>query len=81
MSARPLVEPARFTQLKKIDAWLYERGRRHVFELVGIRRAAQAGDLIRKLAEASGLSKLDDLLDEVRISSIIKSITSRLGIP
>jgi uncharacterized protein with NAD-binding domain and iron-sulfur cluster len=77
----PLVEPARFDSLKKIDAWLYHHNRRHVFELVGIRRAAQAADLIRKLSEATGLSKLDDLLDEVRLSSIIKSVMARLGIP
>ena len=77
----PLTEPDRFTPWKKLDEKLYQRGHRHIFELMGIRRAAQAAAAIRRFAAATGISKIDDLLDEVRATSIIKGILSRLGIP
>ncbi len=77
----PLTEPDKFAVWKKLDAYLYAHGHRHLFELLGIRRAAQAAELFRKLAAITGLSKLDDLLEEVRATSIIKAILSRLGVP
>ena len=77
----PLTEPDRFTPWKKLDEKLYQGGHHHLFELMGIRRAAQAGDLLRRFTAFTGISKIDDLLDEVRASSIIKGILSRLGIP
>ena len=77
----PLTEPDRFAPWKKLDERLYQHGRRHLFEMMGIRRAAQAADLLRRFSAFTGLSKIDDLLDEVRATSIIKSILSRLGIP
>lgn len=77
----PLEEPARFAPWKKLDERLYQHGHRHVFELMGIRRAAQAADLLRKFAQFTGISRLEELLDEVRATSIIKAILSRLGVP
>jgi uncharacterized protein with NAD-binding domain and iron-sulfur cluster len=77
----PLTEPDGFTPWKKLDERLFRDGHRHLFELMGIRRAAQAADLLRRFAAFTGISKIDDLLDEVRATSIIKGILARLGIP
>ena len=77
----PLTEPARFDAWKKLDERLYQHGKPHLFEIMGIRRAAQAADLLRRFAAFTGLSKIDDLLDEVRATSVIKNILTRLGVP
>jgi uncharacterized protein with NAD-binding domain and iron-sulfur cluster len=77
----PLTEPDRFLPWKKLDERLYQHGNRHLFEIAGIRRAAQAADLLRRFAAFTGLSKLDDLLDEVRATSVVKGILQRLGVP
>jgi 15-cis-phytoene desaturase len=77
----PLTEPETFGSWKKLDEHLFQQGHRHLFELMGIRRAAQAADLLRRFSAFTGLSKIDDLLDEVRGTSIVKGILSRLGIP
>jgi uncharacterized protein with NAD-binding domain and iron-sulfur cluster len=77
----PLTEPDRFAPWKKLDERLYQHGKDHLFALMGIRRAAQAADVLRRFAAFTGLSKLDDLLDEVRATSVIKSLLSRLGVP
>jgi uncharacterized protein with NAD-binding domain and iron-sulfur cluster len=77
----PLTEPDQFATWKALDAKLYAHGKKHLFELMGIRRAAQAADLLRRFSAFTGLSKIDDLLDEVRATSIIKGILARLGVP
>ena len=77
----PLTEPDRFTSWKHLDERLYQHGRPHLFEILGIRRAAQGADLLRRFAAFTGISKLDDLLDEVRASKIITGLLSRLGVP
>ena len=77
----PLVEPARFDAWKKLDDWLYARHHRHVFEILGVRRAAQAAELLRKVAQATGLAKLDDKLEELRATALIKGVLTRLGVP
>ena len=77
----PLVEPDRFVPWKKLDDKLYQHGHRHLFELMGIRRAAQAADLLRRFTAFTGLSRLDDLLDEVKATTLIKGLLARLGIP
>ncbi|HEY6038189.1 MAG TPA: hypothetical protein VIV58_28100, partial [Kofleriaceae bacterium] len=77
----PLTEPDRFAPWKTLDERLYQHGKPHLFELMGIRRAAQAADLLRRFAAFTGITKLDDLLDEVRATSIIKGILARLGVP
>jgi len=66
---------------KALDAQFYAHGKSHVFELMGIKRAAEAADLLRRFTAFTGLSKIDDLLDKVRATSIIKGILSRLGVP
>lgn len=77
----PLTEPARFDAWKALDAQLYAHGKGHLFELMGIKRAAEAADLLRRFTAFTGLSKVDDLLDKVRATSIIKGILTRLGVP
>lgn len=76
----PLEEPVSFVPWKKLDERLYHSGQPHLFELLGIRRAAQAADLLRRFAAFTGISKLDDLVDEVRATSIIKGLLVRIGI-
>jgi 15-cis-phytoene desaturase len=76
----PLKEPATLDSWKRLDERLYQNGQPHMFELLGIRRAAQAADLLRRFAAFTGISKVDDLLDEVRATTIIKGILVRIGI-
>lgn len=77
----PLTEPSSFEPWKKLDERLYEHGKPHIFELMGIERAAQAADLLRRFAAFTGITKVDDLLDKVRASEIIKGVLTRLGVP
>ena len=74
----PLQEPASFDVWKRLDDYLYKAGHRHVFELMGIRVAAQAADLLRRFAAVTGLSKLDDLFDESRAGELVDRIIARL---
>jgi len=53
-----LTEPDQFAPWKKLDELLYQHGHRHLFELMGIRHAAQAADTLRRFAALTGLSKL-----------------------
>lgn len=77
----PLLEPTQFERAKRLDAWLYRRGRRHVFELLGIRNAARAATWLRRLEVAAGFAHLDDWLDgNVRLSRLIKKILTFLGV-
>lgn len=76
----PLEEPASFDSWKRLDARLYHHNRRHLFELLGIRRAAQAADAIRRFTAFTGIDKLDDLFDSARASELIKALLARLGI-
>jgi 15-cis-phytoene desaturase len=76
----PLKEPASFDSWKRLDERLYQNGQPHMFELLGIRRAAQAGDLLRRFVAFTGISKIDDLVDEVRATTIIKGLLVRIGI-
>jgi len=77
----PLTEPDQFAPWKKLDEKLYQQGHRHLFELMGIRRAGQAADTLRRFAAFTGISNLDDLFDEVRATSLIRGLLSRLGVP
>lgn len=76
----PLREPATFDAWKRLDARMFHNGQPHLFELLGIRRAAQAADLLRRFTAFTGISKIDDLLDEVRATTIIKGLLVRIGI-
>ncbi len=77
----PLVEPQMFTRAKKLDRWLYSTGRRHAFELLGIRNAARAANWLRRLEIAAGIAHIDDWLDDnVRLTRIVNRILAFLGL-
>jgi uncharacterized protein with NAD-binding domain and iron-sulfur cluster len=76
----PLVEPADFDRWKRLDERLFLEGRSHVFELLGIRHAGVAAELLRHFEQVSGIAALDDLLDQVRATRIIAAICTRLGV-
>jgi hypothetical protein len=74
-----LHEPPTFDRWKRLDDRLYRAGYKHLFELLGIRRAAQAADLIRKFSAATGLDRIDDLLDEGRSGAVIDRVLALIG--
>jgi uncharacterized protein with NAD-binding domain and iron-sulfur cluster len=76
----PLQEPASLDMWKRLDERLYQNGQPHLFELLGIRRAAQAADLLRRFTAFTGISRIDDLIDEVRATTIIRGLLVRIGI-
>jgi uncharacterized protein with NAD-binding domain and iron-sulfur cluster len=76
----PLHEPEGFDRWKRLDERLHRAGRPHLFQLMGIRRAAQAADIVRRFTAFTGIDKIDDLLDEVRATELIKGLLARLGI-
>ena len=77
----PLVEPSEFDAWKTLDAKLYAHGHRHIFEILGVREAAKAIDVLRKFEEVTGITKVEDLLDEVKITGVIKGVMAKLGLP
>jgi 15-cis-phytoene desaturase len=76
----PLTEPAYFEPWKQLDARLHAAGKGHVFDVLGIRHAGVAAELLRRFEDVSGIAALDDLLDDVRATQIIASICTRLGL-
>lgn len=77
----PLTEPTSFRYAKKLDKWLFERGSRHIFEILGIRNAARAANTIRRLEKLAGFARLDDWFDDnVRISRTMRKILTFLGL-
>ena len=77
----PLTEPDTFASWKALDERLYAHGHRHLFEIMGIRRAAQAADLLRRFAAFTGITRVDDLLDKVKATDLIRGLLTRLGVP
>lgn len=75
----PLQEPAMFDIWKRLDERLYRAGRKHLFELLGIRVAAQAGDLLRRLFAITGIDQLDDLFDDTRAGELVDRLIARLA--
>ena len=77
----PLTEPRQFRYAKSLDRWLYQRGKPHAFEILGLRNAAKAANWIRRLEQVAGIARIDDWLDErVRLSRIARGILSFLGL-
>jgi uncharacterized protein with NAD-binding domain and iron-sulfur cluster len=77
----PLQEPTEFRYAKAIDRWLYKHGRRHAFELLGIRNAARAANWLRRLEKLAGFARVDDWFDaNVRISKLARGALSLLGL-
>lgn len=74
----PLHEPAGFDMWKRLDDRLYRAGYKHLFELLGIRVAAQATNLLRRFTALTGIDKLDDLLDD---SALVDRLLAKLKGP
>jgi uncharacterized protein with NAD-binding domain and iron-sulfur cluster len=75
----PLEEPPHFDRWKRLDAGLYRRGRPHLFEIAGIDRAFEAADLFRRFAAFTGLARLDDMLDDLKLTGVVDGVLSRFG--
>lgn len=75
----PLQEPSMFDVWKRLDERLYRAGRRHLFELMGIRLAAQAGDVLRRFFAVTGIDQLDDLFDDTRAGDLVDRLIKRLA--
>jgi 15-cis-phytoene desaturase len=75
----PLEEPT-FRALKWLDHQLFQAGRPHLFELLGIRQAVRAAAVIRRAEQLLGLAKLDDWTDQYKLTTIAKVILARLGV-
>jgi uncharacterized protein with NAD-binding domain and iron-sulfur cluster len=76
----PLEEPAELAPWKRIDARLHAAGRPHVFDLLGIKQAGVAIEVVRRLRAIAGLDIIDDLVDDLRASEIVKRVLARLGL-
>ena len=50
-----------------------------MFELLGIRHAGVAAELLRRFEEVSGIAALDDLLDEKRVRNSSRASDARPG--
>ncbi len=78
----PLTEPSEFALAKKLDAWLFKHGHRHVFEILGLEDGAKAATWLRRFEQAIGLTHLDDLFNEdFKVTAIMRAILEKLGIP
>lgn len=75
----PLQEPATFDRWKRLDERLYRAGKKHLFELLGIRVAAQATDLLRRFFAVTGIDQIDDLLDETFAGEAFDRLIARLA--
>ena len=75
----PLQEPSTFDVWKRLDDRLYRAGQRHLFEILGIRKAAQAADVLRRFFAVTGIDKIDDLLDDSRAAELVDRLLARLG--
>jgi 15-cis-phytoene desaturase len=70
----PLSEPEQFEPWKRLDARLHAARKDHLFELLGIRHAGAAAEVLRRFEEVSGIAALDDHLDEIRLTQIIARV-------
>jgi len=73
----PLEEPAAWDRWKLFDTALYRRGKPHLFELLHIDNAFVAADILRRFATITGLARLDDLLDEIKLTSVVDDLVRR----
>jgi uncharacterized protein with NAD-binding domain and iron-sulfur cluster len=76
----PLAEPAACDRWKRLDAALYRRSKPHLFELLHIDNAFVAADILRRFATITGLARLDDLLDEIKLTTLVEGLLQRIGI-
>jgi uncharacterized protein with NAD-binding domain and iron-sulfur cluster len=72
----PLHEPGSFDVWKRLDDRLYRAGHRHLFEMLGIRVAAHAVDLLRRFFSASGIDEAEHVHDESRAGELVDRVLS-----
>ncbi|RKH12963.1 FAD-dependent oxidoreductase [Corallococcus praedator] len=75
----PLTEPSELEPWKRLDAALYQKGQPHLFELLGLKTAYQAADTLRRFSAFTGLSELDDWMDQLRVTAVVDSLLKRIG--
>src|SRR5262249_31109377 len=75
----PLVEPPQFERWKRLDADLYRRGRPHLFESVGFRRALDAVELLRLVSSITGLAAIDSWLDRFKLTHVVEGLIAGFG--
>lgn len=75
----PLEEPAQFERWKRLDAGLFAAGKPHLFEVMRLDQAFVAADLLRRFATVTGLARVDDLLDRVRLTEVVDGLLRRIG--
>ncbi len=76
----PLTELPACDAWKRLDAGLYRRGRPHLFELMGIDKGFAAADLLRRFSAFTGIERVDDYLDEIRLTDVVDRVLTRLGV-
>ena len=77
----PLVEPAELAGMRRFDKWLFDHGHRHIFEILGVRTFVRAAEVARKLEAIVGLTTFEHFLDRFKVTSLIKTILEKLGLP
>ena len=77
----PLVEQTLFDGAKARDAKRFAKGKPHLFESWGLDKVVTGAARLRILEAAIGLAKLDDFLDQYKVTRLIKAVTDALGIP
>ena len=76
----PLTEPEAFARAKRFDAWLYRNGRGHLFDLLGIKNAARAAQVLYRLENLTGWARVDDWIDgRLRLTRTFRSILEFIG--
>lgn len=74
----PLQEPATFDLWKRLDERLYKSGRRHLFEILGIRGAAHAADILRRFFTVGGVDQSQDALDDHEAEKVVDHVLGQL---
>ena len=70
----------RYEERERFDAWLYSKGRKHVFEILGIKNAARGAALCHRIEQLAGWTRLDDWFDgRIRFSRLYRSLLELLG--
>jgi hypothetical protein len=75
----PLTEPSQYDVWKQLDADLYRDGRPHIFQTLGIHRAFEAADLLRRFSAVTGLDQLQGLLNQIKLTDVVGGLLSRFG--
>jgi uncharacterized protein with NAD-binding domain and iron-sulfur cluster len=72
-------EPREFEAFRRMDRDFYRRGRPHPFEVMGVRHAFQAVDLLRRVSNLPGATLVEDLLREFKVADAIGDFLNRFN--